>query len=420
MRDDVMCTATNAHELVRTQHTLKVVSAQARSANNCLRAQHRLERRRSWPRRIRSCTFPESPDSPGAFLMAWLTRVTQLRSRAVARSGAHSTVRRCDAALSVVAVDPPPPLSLGMNVVREIERINARELELNVSDSASWHAQYAHSAYIFVAALDTELTEGDVIAAFSQYGEVVDCNLVRDKQSGKSRGFAFVAYEDQRSCVLAIDNMNGAKLLGRTLRVDHADRYRRPREAERKGAGGGQEDEYKQFEEGGEGYDERRKRIWDYERWAPLAATQQKQAVLGAARQADTAMGAASAITSYTAERADGEDKQAAKIMAMWEERKRRKQRQEEEERRREREESRRGGRGGERTSFGDQLLDDGEHKQQRGGYKERGSHEDSDRRERGGEGGQNKRRSRSRSRSRSPARDYYRRSRHRTDRDRR
>ena len=309
-----------------------------------------------------------------------------------------------------------------MNVVREIERINARELELNMPDSASWHAQYAHSAYIFIAALDVELTEGDVIAAFSQYGEVDDCNLVRSKQTGASRGFAFLAYEDQRSCVLAIDNMNGAKLLGRTLRVDHADRYRRPRESERKGGGGGQEeDEYRQFEEGGEGYDERRKRIWDYERWAPLAATQQKQAVIGAARQADTAMGAASAITSYTAARADGEDKQAAKIMAMWEERKRRGERQEEEERRKERDESRRGGRGGERQSFGDQPLDDGERKQKRGGYKGSGSHAiDNHRREQGGEGSRNKRRSRSRSRSRSPVRDDQRRSRHRTDRDRR
>lgn len=38
----------------------------------------------------------------------------------------------------------------------------------------------------------------------SRYGEIVDVNLVRDKGTGKSKGFAFVAYEDQRSTVLAV------------------------------------------------------------------------------------------------------------------------------------------------------------------------------------------------------------------------
>ena len=41
----------------------------------------------------------------------------------------------------------------------------------------------------------------------------MDINLARDKQTGKSRGYAFIAYEDQRSTVLAVDNLNGAKVL---------------------------------------------------------------------------------------------------------------------------------------------------------------------------------------------------------------
>jgi hypothetical protein len=41
-------------------------------------------------------------------------------------------------------------------------------------------------------------------AVSGRYGEVVDVNLVRDKATGKSRGFAFLAYEDQRSTVLAV------------------------------------------------------------------------------------------------------------------------------------------------------------------------------------------------------------------------
>lgn len=63
------------------------------------------------------------------------------------------------------------------------------------------------------------MTEGDVITVFSQWGEVANIDLPRDKETGKPRGFAFLMYLDQRSTVLAVDNMNGAEILGRTLRV---------------------------------------------------------------------------------------------------------------------------------------------------------------------------------------------------------
>jgi RNA recognition motif-containing protein len=48
----------------------------------------------------------------------------------------------------------------------------------------------------------------------------------RDKETGKSRGFAFLAYEDQRSTVLAVDNLSGARVAGRIVRVDHVDNYK--------------------------------------------------------------------------------------------------------------------------------------------------------------------------------------------------
>ncbi|KAJ3173197.1 RNA-binding motif protein, X-linked 2 [Geranomyces variabilis] len=113
-----------------------------------------------------------------------------------------------------------------MNVIKEIDRLNTAELFRNVKESASWHAQYKDSAYVYVGGLPYQLTEGDLIAVFSQYGEIVDLNMVRDKQTGKSKGFAFVAYEDQQSTVLAVDNFNGTKMLGRMLRVDHVAQYR--------------------------------------------------------------------------------------------------------------------------------------------------------------------------------------------------
>lgn len=48
----------------------------------------------------------------------------------------------------------------------------------------------------------------------------------RDKDTGTSRGFAFLAYEDQRSTVVAVDNLSGTRVWGRTLRVEHVDDYR--------------------------------------------------------------------------------------------------------------------------------------------------------------------------------------------------
>ncbi|KAJ3505574.1 hypothetical protein NLJ89_g7341 [Agrocybe chaxingu] len=112
-----------------------------------------------------------------------------------------------------------------MNVVKEINKINQAELDLGLS-GASWHDEYKDSAYIFVGGLHFDLTEGDVITIFSQYGEVMDTNMPRDKETGKSRGFAFLMYEDQRSTVLAVDNLNGAQVLGKTLRVDHVKNYK--------------------------------------------------------------------------------------------------------------------------------------------------------------------------------------------------
>jgi len=85
------------------------------------------------------------------------------------------------------------------------------------------------SAYIFAGGLPRDLTEGDVITIFSQYGEVMNVNMPRDKETGKPKGFAFLMYEDQRSTVLAVDNLNGSSVLERTIRVDHVKNYKEKR-----------------------------------------------------------------------------------------------------------------------------------------------------------------------------------------------
>ncbi|CAG9792713.1 unnamed protein product [Diatraea saccharalis] len=113
-----------------------------------------------------------------------------------------------------------------MTNVKNVLKLSERELSGN--SKTSWHDQYKDSAWIFIGGLPYDLTEGDVISVFSQYGEIVNINLVRDKETGKSRGFAFICYEDQRSTILAVDNLNGIKILGRTIRVDHCEQYRAP------------------------------------------------------------------------------------------------------------------------------------------------------------------------------------------------
>ncbi|KFY17206.1 hypothetical protein V491_05078 [Pseudogymnoascus sp. VKM F-3775] len=113
-----------------------------------------------------------------------------------------------------------------MNSIRQVQELNRRELENGVSPEASWHSDYKDTAYIYIGGLPFQLSEGDIITIFSQYGEPTFINLVRDKETGESKGFAFLKYEDQRSTDLAVDNLGGTKIMNRVLRVDHT-RYKK-------------------------------------------------------------------------------------------------------------------------------------------------------------------------------------------------
>ncbi|KAI8646166.1 hypothetical protein BD408DRAFT_474139 [Parasitella parasitica] len=107
--------------------------------------------------------------------------------------------------------------------IKRIQRINRIEIASGSwSDSGSWHNQYKNSAWIYTGGLSYDLTEGDIVCIFSQYGEIIHVELIRDRKTGKSKGFAFLQYEDQRSTILAVDNLNGATVLGRTIQVDHS------------------------------------------------------------------------------------------------------------------------------------------------------------------------------------------------------
>ncbi|TMW46993.1 hypothetical protein DOY81_007926 [Sarcophaga bullata] len=113
--------------------------------------------------------------------------------------------------------------------MKNVTKLSQLELRGNAG-KGSWHDMYQNSAWIFVGGFPYNLSEGDIICVFSQYGEIVNINLIRNKDSGKSKGFCFICYKDQRSTILAVDNLNGIKILGRNIRVDHVADYKPPKE----------------------------------------------------------------------------------------------------------------------------------------------------------------------------------------------
>ena len=90
------------------------------------------------------------------------------------------------------------------------------------------------STKLFVGGLSFNTTENDIQSAFAEHGSVSEVNVIMDRMTGKSKGFAFVTMGSPQEAQTAISAMNGKVLDGRNLTVNEA----RPRE-ERSGGGGG-------------------------------------------------------------------------------------------------------------------------------------------------------------------------------------
>ena len=88
---------------------------------------------------------------------------------------------------------------------------------------------------IYVGNLSYSTTDDALRSAFSAFGGVRDATILKDRETGRSRGFGFVEMEDDDQAVAAIEGLNGSQLDGRTLTVNEA----RPREGSRGGRGGG-------------------------------------------------------------------------------------------------------------------------------------------------------------------------------------
>src|SRR4051794_27537269 len=86
---------------------------------------------------------------------------------------------------------------------------------------------------LYVGNLSFNTTADDLQAAFQAFGTVTDVALISDRDTGNSRGFAFVTMGSRAEGKAAIDGLQGRELDGRALSVNEA----RPRE-ERSGGGG--------------------------------------------------------------------------------------------------------------------------------------------------------------------------------------
>src|SRR5688500_17582101 len=87
---------------------------------------------------------------------------------------------------------------------------------------------------LFVGNLSFNTTENDLQDLFAGCGSVTDVNLITDRMSGRSKGFAFVTMSAPEEAQTAIQTLNGKDLNGRAMNVSEA----RPRE-ERGDRGGG-------------------------------------------------------------------------------------------------------------------------------------------------------------------------------------
>jgi cold-inducible RNA-binding protein len=75
---------------------------------------------------------------------------------------------------------------------------------------------------IYVGNLSYEVTEEDLKQAFEAFGEVDSAKVIKDKYTGKSKGFGFVMMPDKAKAESAIQGLNGTDLKGRNLNVNEA------------------------------------------------------------------------------------------------------------------------------------------------------------------------------------------------------
>lgn len=79
------------------------------------------------------------------------------------------------------------------------------------------------SKKLFVGGLAWATTDDSLREAFQTYGNIVEAKVICDRQTGRSRGFGFVTFDNEESAASAREAMHGQSLDGRQIRIDFAD-----------------------------------------------------------------------------------------------------------------------------------------------------------------------------------------------------
>ena len=75
---------------------------------------------------------------------------------------------------------------------------------------------------IYVGNLPFSISSEDLEKMFAEHGDVSSAKVISDRDTGRSRGFGFVTYNDADSATRAIEELDGSTLDGRSIRVDRA------------------------------------------------------------------------------------------------------------------------------------------------------------------------------------------------------
>jgi cold-inducible RNA-binding protein len=75
---------------------------------------------------------------------------------------------------------------------------------------------------LFIGNLAFSLTEDQLREIFAPFGNIVSLNIVMDKFSGRSKGFAFVEYDNEESAQKALQSLDGSEQAGRNISVKEA------------------------------------------------------------------------------------------------------------------------------------------------------------------------------------------------------
>ncbi len=75
---------------------------------------------------------------------------------------------------------------------------------------------------IYVGGLPYQTTENDLIALFEQAGQVTEATVITDRDTGRSKGFAFVEMNNEQEAQSAIERLNGTSMGDRTITVNQA------------------------------------------------------------------------------------------------------------------------------------------------------------------------------------------------------